>query len=105
LKIESLDSEKIVTGSISSFMLKMSWQLQKIELDVFTAEEFLEIDDIVCVESVTEEEIINLVLNKENEDVNIDLNDNNNIEPVPITHAEVKKSLQTIISFVNNIFF
>ena len=62
----------------------------------------MEIDDIVCVESVTEEEIVNLVLNKEKEDVHIDLNDNNNIEPLVITHDEVKKSLQTIISFVNN---
>ena len=60
------------------------------------------IDDIVCVESVTEEEIVNLVLNKEKEDVHIDINDNNNIEPLVITHDEVKKSLQTIISFVNN---
>jgi hypothetical protein len=29
------------------------------------------------------------VLNKENLDVNIYLNDNNNIEPIIITHAEV----------------
>jgi hypothetical protein len=49
-----------------------------------------------------EDEIVNLVLNKEKEDVHIDINDNNNIEPLVITHDEVKKSLQTIISFVNN---
>ena len=75
---------------------------KKIAPDIFSAEEFLGIDEIVCVESVTEEEIVNLVLNKEKEDVHIDINDNNNIEPLVITHDEVKKSLQTIISFVNN---
>jgi hypothetical protein len=42
------------------------------------------------------------VLNKEIEDVHINLNDNNNIQRLPRTHDEVKKSLQTIISSVNN---
>ena len=83
-------------------MRKMGWQLQKIAPDIFPAEEFLEIDYIVCVESVTGEEIVNLVLNKEKEDLHIDLNDNNHFEPVVITHDEVMKSLETIISFVNN---
>ena len=51
---------------------------------------------------MTEEEIVNLVLNKEKEDLHIDLNDNNHFEPLVITHDEVMKSLETIISFVNN---
>ncbi len=72
---------------------------KKIAPDIFSAEEFLGIDEIVCVESVTEEEIVNLVLNKE--DVHIDLNDNNNIEPLVITDDEVKKSFL----YNNNLIF
>ena len=96
------DAEPIVTSTIRSYMMKLGLQLQKLDPDVFTAEEFVDIDDVECIESITDEAIINLVLDKDGEDANIDLNDNNNIEPITITHEEVKKSLQTIVSFVNN---
>ena len=100
--INQEESEPIVINVIGDYIAKIGTILQRIDKDGFTAEEFTSIDETVCIKNLNDEEIIDLVKNDKTDTDENDLTDNNNIAPIIISHDDVKKSLQTITTFIKN---